>query len=876
MRSSKSILAGLAAGALTLGLIPFTAVIAAPAANAATVTGSASPVRVTFTGTTLEAVPYAALSWTTSGALLATDTVSVTLVDAPSPLAQLAIGTPAQIGTAVTNTSGSITGSAGNAVLGGSAVTAALTSGAAASGATASVAVAANVPGTYVGTMTTNTSAGVLDTVNFSITTVGKVASMTLTPASQSTAVSGNASLALTLKDAAGNTTQPLTVDSVAMSASGGSASAVTTTGAGAASLYDGVAGISYTAPATAGSYTVTATPGGTLPAGGVTTQTASVTVSGTISTTALTGISLTAPANVAGGTNPSAATAAIPAGASSIKVRAVGTASTTVRLAAFASTGTGTINGVTAGATLGAATTFVDVPLNASGVGETTFTLGGNLLATGSAVTINQVQANNTTQVAGVQLIATQTAPAVGAGTIIPTPTGAIVQALGTTTSVTVTVTDQFEEPIPSATVRAFRTSTSGALLSAATTNASGQAVVTVSGASSLTTGQSEVYVFTATPLAGSPITATDTLTVTYTTSGAVTSMSVAVAGGATTPVLNTTTSIATVPYMVVPYNGAVDTAATGVYTVATGAGTAAGNYATFTATPTPANTVTVSVPEGVKVATSLTNLTWSGGARTATVASGQPVYVFATKTGDHDVTFTSGAITTTTKIKVTTVPAASYNIAVTPADQSIQAAAFGTVRVSVTDVFGNGVPAATGTATGGVTLNVTGEVLFGGLTNTTNVTTNAAGIAEVTLIAGRAGVAAITATPQAPSTTPAWVAGYVPPTGAPAPVKAASAVVKVLDTPAKTLVITGERATVSGKPGIKVSGIADGFDDGAKVKPYIRFPGESSYTEGSARPVVTDEEFTWQRKTGKKVYVYFLSEDGSVQSNRVIIAAN
>ena len=873
MRSSKSILAGLAAGALTLGLIPFTAVIAAPAANAATVSGSASPVRVTFTGSALEAVPYAALSWTTSSTLAATDTVSVTLTTAPSPVAQLAIGLPNQIGTAVANSSGSITGSAGNAVLGGSAVTAALTGGGAAAGATASVAVAANVPGTYVGVLTTS-----VDTVNFSISTVGRVASMTLTPATQSTAVSGNASLALTLKDAAGNNTQPLAVDTVTMSASGGTASAVTATGSGAASLYDGVAGVSYTAPGTAGSYTVTATPGGTLPAGGVTAQTASVTVSGTISTTALTGISLTAPANVAAGTNPSAATADIPAGSSTIKVRAVGTASTTVRLAAFASTGSGTINGVAAGASLAAATTFVDVALNASGVGETTLTLGGNLLATGSAVRINQVQANNTTQVAGVQLTATQTAPAVGAADITLSPGGSIVQALGTTTSVVVSVADQFGEPIPSATVRAFRTSTSGALLSAATTNAQGQATVTVSGASSLTTGQSEVYVFTATPLAGSPVTATETLTVTYTTSGAVTSMSVAVAGGATTPILNTTTSIATVPYIVVPYNGAVDTAASGVYTVATGAGSPAGNYVTFTASPSPANTVTVSVPDGVKVATSLTNLTWSGGARTATVASGQPVYVFATKTGDHDVTFTSGAITTKAKIKVATIPAASYNIAVTPADQTLQAAAFGTVRVSVTDVFGNGVPGATGAGTGGVTLGVTGEVLFGGLTNTTNVTTNAAGIAEVTLIAGRAGVAAITAGPQggAATTTPAWVAGYVPPTGAPAPVTSAAAVVKVVDTAAKTLVITGERATVSGKPGIKVSGIADGFDDGAKVKPYVRFPGESSYTEGSARPVVTDEEFTWQRKTGKKTYVYFLSEDGSVQSNRVIIAAN
>jgi hypothetical protein len=38
--------------------------------------------------------------------------------------------------------------------------------------------------------------------------------------------------------------------------------------------------------------------------------------------------------------------------------------------------------------------------------------------------------------------------------------------------------------------------------------------------------------------------------------------------------------------------------------------------------------------------------------------------------------------------------------------------------------------------------------------------------------------------------------------------------------------------------------------------------------------QPVVAaDGSFTWSRKTGKKVYVYFASEDGSVQSNRIII---
>jgi hypothetical protein len=91
------------------------------------------------------------------------------------------------------------------------------------------------------------------------------------------------------------------------------------------------------------------------------------------------------------------------------------------------------------------------------------------------------------------------------------------------------------------------------------------------------------------------------------------------------------------------------------------------------------------------------------------------------------------------------------------------------------------------------------------------------------------------------------------------------------------ETITITGARTTVDGKPGIMVEGVTTGFAAGAVVKPYFRFPGETSYTESSARPVVdASGRFTWTRKTGKKLYAYMVSEDGSVQSNRVIIPAN
>jgi hypothetical protein len=89
------------------------------------------------------------------------------------------------------------------------------------------------------------------------------------------------------------------------------------------------------------------------------------------------------------------------------------------------------------------------------------------------------------------------------------------------------------------------------------------------------------------------------------------------------------------------------------------------------------------------------------------------------------------------------------------------------------------------------------------------------------------------------------------------------------------KSVVITCERATVSGKPGVKCDGVTTGFATGSELILYFRFPGETSYTQGSVRPTTNASgDFTWSRKTGKKIYVYFTSSDGAIQSNRAIVA--
>ena len=94
------------------------------------------------------------------------------------------------------------------------------------------------------------------------------------------------------------------------------------------------------------------------------------------------------------------------------------------------------------------------------------------------------------------------------------------------------------------------------------------------------------------------------------------------------------------------------------------------------------------------------------------------------------------------------------------------------------------------------------------------------------------------------------------------------------------RSITITGSRTTVSGKPGIIVNGTTTGFKKGDTVVPYFRFPGETTYTESTARPeIAADGSFEWQRKTSKKFYVYvtyYTDGVAKVQSNRIIIEAN
>jgi large repetitive protein len=87
-------------------------------------------------------------------------------------------------------------------------------------------------------------------------------------------------------------------------------------------------------------------------------------------------------------------------------------------------------------------------------------------------------------------------------------------------------------------------------------------------------------------------------------------------------------------------------------------------------------------------------------------------------------------------------------------------------------------------------------------------------------------------------------------------------------------SIVIAGSRGVVKGSPGVIVTGTSTELGAGAILRPWVRLPGQTSYAEGGARILVdASGAFTWQRRTGKVVYVYMQTEDASLRSNRVII---
>jgi hypothetical protein len=226
------------------------------------------------------------------------------------------------------------------------------------------------------------------------------------------------------------------------------------------------------------------------------------------------------------------------------------------------------------------------------------------------------------------------------------------------------------------------------------------------------------------------------------------------------------------------------------------------------------------------------------------------------------------------TGKIKAVNTNADSFNLSVDKMEQTLAPSGIGRTDVSVKDMFGNAVASGATTVAAGV---ATGEVLFGGFSNTATVSTGTSGTASIVVIAGPTGSGTVTFTFSS-GVTAATGTTYTAPAGIAGPSLTAVQLIRIGAVPAdKSIAITGSRTTVSGKSGIKIDGITAGIEDGKTLTPFIRFPGETTFTAGSARPAVTNDEVTWQRKTGKRVTVYLeLSDDAAIKSNRVTIQAN
>ena len=86
----------------------------------------------------------------------------------------------------------------------------------------------------------------------------------------------------------------------------------------------------------------------------------------------------------------------------------------------------------------------------------------------------------------------------------------------------------------------------------------------------------------------------------------------------------------------------------------------------------------------------------------------------------------------------------------------------------------------------------------------------------------------------------------------------------------PKPSITITGTR---DGER-IMVTGTTTGFGMGAILRPWTRFPGQTSYTQGAASILVDAQGgFTWERRTGKTIYISIRSENATVESNRLIL---
>jgi hypothetical protein len=318
------------------------------------------------------------------------------------------------------------------------------------------------------------------------------------------------------------------------------------------------------------------------------------------------------------------------------------------------------------------------------------------------------------------------------------------------------------------------------GTFIGTASTGADGVATVTAKQSATAVVGDSEQYSVQVVPTIGSAVADDGIATIKYTVDGLVTALSVAitgVTGGTTTPITATTLAadVTVLPAILVPTDGTADDA-TGVetYTVLSGAvsgGTGTAEVFVLAANATDDNTSTYTASAGAFVSSTASTL-WSAGVSTLQAAEGASVYVFATKTGLHTITITSGGKTSTVKFWAYNLATDYYSVSAVAETLKPAAGSNTLVTLTIKDVFGNGVDAADGL----VTATAEGKVRVAGQALSQSLNTAADGTAKFTVVGdGVAGAGTITFAPSSTGAQ-AWATGYVAPTGAAAPAKTAS----------------------------------------------------------------------------------------------------
>ena len=862
-----------AVSALGFGLLSVVPSSAAGTGVAATTTGSAitgtvSPVRVTFgtetTATELDTVPYAKISWIAPHSLATADTAIMTLTSAPSTLAFVQMRSNTNIGTAVSNgffTTKATNQGASLATPSLSDTTAIPVTSAACSylttdDCTASVAIAANVAGYYAGTIKYNNTAGGMDTISFSFTTRGAVASVTATTSAATVDPSGTVTISTTLKDAAANVTQPTVNESVSLAKSGTGASlitAITTTGSGASSLFDGVATATYTATATASLVgTVTATPAGLI--GALAASAVTVTNTATaIATGAITNFTVSAPSDrtTLAGTAPDRTTT-VRGGTSAVTFGFTAAAAGTYRFRVTATGASATVNGVAvtdAQSSVGTSqfvtgTTGTVSTTTSVATGSASFTLGGGAILTGSIITVTAV--NSVDGLTGGTLILTSVAANATPAKYTSVPTGSMVKTIGATTSIDVTIKDPFNVALGSGiTVRAYRGSVVPAnLLGSATTNSSGVATLSVTSATAITTGTAESYIFTSEG-GGTADTAGATLaTITYTTTGTITSNSTAMNNTAVTAIVNneaTAWAAQTIyPVINTPGNDGLADSVTGLsgkYTVLTGlvTGTTGAELLTLTTTNTPGNTTVWTSDSGAYLSATAAP-TAAAVLQTLEVANATAVYAYAKTVGLHTFTATSGGKTTTVKVWAINAPTDYYTMSASAASTSVVTGGNTVVTMTLKDMHGNVVDAADAL----VTATASGSVRLAGQALTSTLNTTALGVISFTVVGdAAAGTGTITLAPTGTGAE-AWASDFEAVTGASAPVQTVTLTFTVTASTVKTVdQLSTELAAVSAALTAKIA--ADAAADAAAATAATAAAATAA-TAAAAAKVVAD----------------------------------